>query len=439
MSRLALDFLTESVLWSDADQSEQYSVLDDDQLRHELARYREHVLEQPIRMTQGLAATLSARDQGWGEGTVARSALYFDEVLLPDPVFELTEWTRDGVFAFETELPRADLVQAVRRMRALVPLVRLGRVRFIPSTLALEAPERQLLLYSEDNFEGEVPLELREWFRDRAQIRKVVTDGHGRRLVLVAPPDLDTSSIQVSFGQHGRVHTYDHMRFLEFNEEDRSFTSAQMPPTDEESLQAWVAQSLNRSAGGLLKDTITDAAIAWRMDSSFVTSCAVTAKLLEGLPFEGISPPSPGLALELELPMVENASVEQIAELIEREPEAFEAFRFELNAVVESIHAAEGHSERAAQARDAVNKLTREQVHAVDRKVREARAALKWDIPMTAVQLGAGLLGLCAGDPSLGVLTAGLLTGGLTATGTLRKHQEHHALPGYFLWKLARA
>lgn len=437
MGRSSLDFLTESILWSDVDQEELYAALSEDELKAELARYRAYVLSQPVAAAGGLAATLSARERSWNDSTVKRSALYFDEVLLPDPVLDLIEWTREDVIAFHDEPSRAEIVTAVRRMRALVPLVRLDRVRFIPSTVVLEPPARQLLLYSEDNFESEVPPDLRAWFRARADLRKVVVDDRGRRLVLLAPPDLETSSIQVDFGQLGHVHTYDHMQLLELNVEDRSFRSAQMQPVDEASLRSWLEQSVNRSAGGLLNDTLADAELAWKLGSSLVTSCAVAAELLERLAIKGSSRQhSAGLAVKL--PMVEGASVEQIADLIEKEPIAFEAFRFELRALVATVREIDDPAERAVRIRAGVEKLANEQVHAVDCKVREARLSLKWDVPITAIQLAAGLVGLFAGDPTLAGLTAGFLTGGAQAMSAVKKHREHHALPGYFLWKLER-
>ena len=134
--------------------------------------------------------------------------------------------------------------------------------------------------------------------------------------------------------------------------------------------------------------------------------------------------------------MVQGASTEQLAELIEREREAFDAFRYELRTAADNLAAIDDPAERAAEARRVERTLAKEHVQAVDRKLREATRSLKWDIPCTVAQLAVGGLGLLTGDPSFSALSAGLVTGGKTAASTVRKHREHRLLPGYFLWRL---
>ncbi len=77
--------------------------------------------------------------------------------------------------------------------------------------------------------------------------------------------------------------------------------------------------------------------------------------------------------------MVETASFEQLAALIQEEPRAFEVFRSELKKVVEDIGLA-APSARPEAARTAAAQLGREQVHEVSRKLAEARGKLGWEI-----------------------------------------------------------
>ena len=93
---------------------------------------------------------------------------------------------------------------------------------------------------------------------------------------------------------------------------------------------------------------------------------------------------------------------------------------------------------RSAATKRAVDRLAREQVHAVEAKINEARRALKWDVPISAAQLAAGMLGVF-GDPTLTALTAGLVIGGAEVASAVRKQFEHRALPGYFLWRVKNA
>src|SRR6185503_7254114 len=143
MSRIAFDFLERSPLWLANHRANAYASLSDGDLLAELTNYRKHVLGERVPVAKGLSVAFSAQHGAAPDKDgIKRSVLYFDEVLLPDPVFDLTEWTRDlpRMPATSDEAPRDELTDAVREMKALTPLVRLGRVRFVPTTLPLESP-----------------------------------------------------------------------------------------------------------------------------------------------------------------------------------------------------------------------------------------------------------------------------------------------------------
>ncbi len=173
---------------------------------------------------------------------------------------------------------------------------------------------------------------------------------------------------------------------------------------------------------------------------SYVTTCDVTAEMLEILGRGDLRPDgTANSALSLKLPVLETATVEQLAELIERESASFEALRFELKVAAESLSTIDDPAARADEARKAEQKLAREQVYEVERKMREAKRALKWEIPLTLAQLGAGALGLLGGDITGLIVAGGVVGGGSTAAAAVRKFQEYSALPGYFLWSLSRS
>lgn len=438
MSRVAFEFLRKSPLWSSKDRAEGFAGLTDDELKAELSRYRAHVLDAKHAKAVGLGVAISAR-QGLRatDTSIKRSVLYFDEVLLPDPVFDVSEWSRDRLVMpwMQNDDPRLQLAAATRYMESLAPLVELGRIRFIPSTHVLEPPLRPLVYIPEEHKSG-VPKELLDWFTHRADVRKVVTDELGRRLVLRSAPDDQTGSIQIDFGQLGRVAAYDYQRIVGVTD-DKLILGMSGPPADPASLNAWLTQSISSSASDLLDDVLADLGVAQDLGCSFVTSCTMTAELLDVLHArqlhrDGVAES----ALSLNLPILETASIEQLAELIEREPAAFEAFRYELRIASESLSMIDEPRARAEEGLKTAQKLAREQVHEVDRKLREAKRGLKWDVPITIAQLAAGAIGLLSGDLSGLILASGLLTGGATGAGAVKKYAEHRALPGYFLWKL---
>jgi len=440
MSRAAFEFLARSPLWSSTHRDDAFARLTDEDLRRELAAYRTHILGGELQKAKGMSVAVSARQGNLpNDREIKQSVLYFDEVLLPDPVFDLTEWTRERVRmpAESDEPPREELVSAVRLMQELAPLVRLGRVRFVPTTHVLEPPEHLAVLFPDDLFESLVPEPLRAWFRERAVIRKVVVDHEKRqRLVLASGPDRETSSILVHFGQIGPAMTYDNLRPAAFGE-DRMVLMRVVPPDTDDALRRWIAQSTNKSAGEFLRQVSAEVENATILGCSFVTSCQTTADLLDHIGAPVASNREYGSSLSLELPMVETASIEQLARLIERESSAFEALRLELRTTVDSLSAISDPGAFSAEAKTASTRLAREQVHEVERKLLEAQRSLKYSLPITAALLAAAGLGFAAtGGIAAGL--AALCGSAAAAASTVKEHQAHRGQPGYFLWKLRK-
>jgi hypothetical protein len=189
-----------------------------------------------------------------------------------------------------------------------------------------------------------------------------------------------------------------------------------------------------------VKSVLADVAVAATLRCTYVTTCELTGQMLEMLGGKSIQPDSTAAAaLSLQLPLLEAASVEKLAELIERETASFEALRFELRVASESLACIDDPAARADEARRTEQKLARDQIHEVERKMREAKRALNWEVPLTLGNLAAGALGLLGGDVTGLLVAAGVLGGGATAAAAVRKFHEYRALPGYFLWRLNRS
>jgi hypothetical protein len=209
------------------------------------------------------------------------------------------------------------------------------------------------------------------------------------------------------------------------------------PPPNEEAMQQWIFQSVNKASADFLGDVLTDAETAWSLGASFITSCTATAELLDRI--RAPSDDESAAALALELPMVEAASFTQIAELLQTIPAAFDAFRFELKAAAETLAAIDDVKARGAEVKKLSDRLAREQVNEVERKMLEANRKLKWNIPITLSVLGAGAIGFAAGAQVLLTGIAAAVQGGAVVMSMFRDQQSYRALPGYFLWKLKRS
>jgi hypothetical protein len=110
-----------------------------------------------------------------------------------------------------------------------------------------------------------------------------------------------------------------------------------------------------------------------------------------------------------------------------------------LKAAAETLAAIDDVKARGAEVKKLSDRLAREQVNEVERKMLEANRKLKWNIPITLSVLGAGAIGFAAGAQVLLTGIAAAVQGGAVVMSMFRDQQSYRALPGYFLWKLKRS
>jgi hypothetical protein len=431
MSRVVFDFLTESPLWVNNDRG---IGLSDADLRAELKSYREHVLQNPSEKVSGLGICFGARDRRLNDHRdVKRSVMYFDEVLIPDPLFSLTERIEDS----RLSIHRDGVSSAVDYMRELMPLVRLGKVRFVETAHVLESPAGIPLLSPDDYFESLVPEDLRNWFHENARVRKVIVSVDGLRRVMGQPPDLGTRSIHVDFGQIGRHKGYDFAQLIKVSE-NGAIAMRLDAPSDEKVLDRWIYQSVNKSASDYLEDVAADAQEAWRLGCSYATACEVTANLLHKIQTKRVDAQEEANAiLQLDLPVVDAASIADISALIQSDLPALRALTIELRQAAESLAEIEDLDEKTKEAQVITKRISREQVYEVERKLLESRRGFLSDgLPIASATLAAGVFAyFAAGGGAMGGLATFFTS--LAGLGAERRtHNAYKALPGYFLWKL---
>lgn len=408
-----LEFLSSSPLGAEEGVGESFRGLSDRELKEELYRYRSNSLSQPlVRAPGGLSIAISAReDAARIDAQLKNSVLYFDEVLVPDPIFRVGEWSRgrprniwEDVTAPRKELVEA--VEAVRYIRALRPLMLSGKVRLVPSSYVLEPPEPVPVYFPRDLFADEVPTNLRDWFDSRARVRKVAITDDRKRLVLAKPVDEETHSIQVDFGQVGTVATYDFMHVERIAEDGVVWGRIAPPSGGADGLRDWVTQSTNKSAANYLRDVVRDASVAWRYGSSFATSCNATSELMQEICWPGVARDNAAAAaLSLNLPTVETSSSAMLADLIESESAAFSALKMELRKSIDLLSDIEDPAERAAELVRLQRKLAKEHVWEVEQRLKEIRRGRFSRMRVSSSGLAGVVLGaLAAGGNAVGVV-----------------------------------
>lgn len=147
MSKVLFDFLAESRVFDEGALETEYSELDDEELELELSNYREHVLANAEELERSLVPeedSLSvyfdtAGRDGPPEELLKQCVLYYDRLVLDDPVFEHTRAQSElqegysHMLGFEPpKIDRKAIARSARRMKLLTPLVAAGLGRIAP-------------------------------------------------------------------------------------------------------------------------------------------------------------------------------------------------------------------------------------------------------------------------------------------------------------------
>ena len=185
MSHIAFDFLSGSPLFAQEHIATKYADVSDAELWTELEKYRAHVLsrrEDLLAETAGAEGTLSVYFDTSSRALptvdlLKQCALYFDRAVIDDPLFPLTRQSTASSAAFgeylgfsAPELSRDGLSSSAAFMRSVRSMTAGQFLKFVPISAVLEPPNKTPLTYLATLYAERIPIELREWVRQRARI-----------------------------------------------------------------------------------------------------------------------------------------------------------------------------------------------------------------------------------------------------------------------------
>jgi hypothetical protein len=455
MSRLLYDFLSESFLFDDERVNAKYEGISAEELERELESYRKHAIQNLDRLREHLSGERSELSIYFDTAARAsppvpllkQSLLYYDRAILDDPLFRETH--RQGP-AQETvsrflghrsgEADRERVAKAASFMKQLTPMVAGDFLYFAPISLLHEPPETLVLTASEALFEERVPASLREFFAKRARVQPLERMPGGGWRSNPKSPLGPTRSIVVGFDDYPQPYIYQLLdtKVLSFDEAtgvaqiDQTLPDA---PPSEEQFRAWLTQSINQSAGDLLRRTEADVMNAVASGSLLLTNSGLVADLLT----EGFraSPPTPEteiarLAMNLELPIVQEAGIGDLMRVRVSEGEAFDAFRLALKSKLREMRHVSDAETLKAKIQDYQHELEQVQVPQLGQQIARLKREFMPDI-------GVGLASLMAAVLSPNATLMGVLVAGFSAAQkAVRYVNTKTQNPAFFLWKLKK-
>ena len=372
-----------------------------------------------------------------------QGAFYLDAVILSDPLFSQTEighenhevWSRTLDMPEPQRLNRKALVDAAELMLSCRWLVAQGYVRFFPTSLESEAPAQLPIYASDDGFEHVLPPHLLSQYKQAADVRSFVPTSRG----LEIQADLQLGRrIYIDFDRDGCtggfVYNLMEQEVVSANHETREVEFAlRMPsePPSQEQFDAWVAQSVNRSARNHFDMVSRDIGWSTQFGSQYLTRSRFTAALLDSTD-EVTSSSIPAATatgwLQLDLPFFDRVSMEKLM-AARSDEEAFHRFRLQLEKHFRELRLEVDPEKRRLKTENAMHELLEIQRTEVDSAIRRLKKK--------GVLTGLGALAtLAAATATSGVSLMATLVAGYTGLKTIEEYRvSAKDSPAYFLWQ----
>lgn len=448
MGSYAYDYLNDSLLLDSSLVTRLYSGLSDAVLEQELIKYREYCLKvlPEIRdsvKSQGVVSCL-ATDTLSQTSHLKQAALYLEEAVVSDPIFELTDFRSEISESFQLfmgmaatpNIDRKKLAKAALKLIDLRPLVAGGYVKLYPVTFELENQTKALpLLHSDNAFEDILPEPILRQYKTSAIVRSVQNDN---RKLLVMPHlrvgrhiDIRFQGMQRGFGMG---YTLFPPEILSSNEEQRTLTielSKDTPPPTKEEFDAWVNQSVNQTARSHYIDLNKRIALCDYLGCMFGTEHPFESNMLNmNVDSTDIKSNTLNCTLQMDVPFLEQVSSVDLMSIRNNDGEAFQSFRSELEkGLREARHESDPNRVRAI-IEDTQHELFEVQMSQIAPQVKHIKNTHLTDAGIAIAGIG------------LSVLTGGvsLFATGIAMAHGYKSHSDYKSKvttnPCHFLWKV---
>jgi len=347
MGSYAYDYLNESILLDGALISTAYKEISDSELKKELLRYREYCLKilpslrKETETGQDILSCMATNTMSQ-ISTLKQAALYLEQAVVKDVIFELTDFQSEATKAMtsfmgvkpSSDLNRQELTTAALRMVELRPLVYGGYVKLYPISFELENEKLLPLLYSENGFEDCLPSSILKIYKDNADVRSVVND-NGRMLVMKDLYTCRNISIQFKGMERGLSMGY-MLNPVSFSKTDKEnvynfIQTKAIDPPSQAVFSNWVNQSINSTALNHYIDLRKRIALCDQFNCMFSTDHLFESSLLNmAAGSVGIKENTLNCTLQMDIPFLNKVSSSDLMSIRNNDSDAFQLFRSEL-------------------------------------------------------------------------------------------------------------
>lgn len=451
MGSVIYDFLSESLLFDTSLQQSNYKSIPEKELQSELLKYKKFALSNINNVSEEISTTQSNLkifgDQDYfSTQHLMQTALYLDQVILPDPIYPICQEkhsmseTMNHFLGMDSsnEIDRRALSRATLKMKELTPMVMANFLKFFPVAHYHEPNKEIPINFSANGYSDILPADILSKYHDNAIVCSLKKTDKGLQVL----DSLEVGrgiAIQFKNDIEKNINIYQlfEQEVVKMNEETRiahfQMTLPETPPA-EEYFQAWVAQSINQTSKAHFDQLTLDFMLSAKFGASYLTTSNFNQSLL-GSPYseKDIQAYTSDCILNLDLPFLENVSINDLMAIKMNDGEAFEMFRRELERNFRELRLENDQNIINTKIENIVHELNDVQVTKIDQKIKEIR---KGALVQTGIAIG-GLAGSVATSGLSLAATLSAISNGCKSYSEYREKVKEN--PSYFLWKIKNA
>ena len=438
------NFLNDSFLFQQNNFINKFSKYTDRQLRNELQRYREYVLSRSNDLQSNIKENSNHLKMFVGNDCLPleklkQSVLYFDQVVYPDPLFELTYSPSKSSSAVGEYLNltknsgfnRERLVNAIENIFNLKPMSVENYLIFAPISILDEPPEEIPLRHSKTAFSDVLPPSILEEYRRSVQIYSM-EHSNGKTILADKLRVGRHIAIRLKGDSSNKFYGYSLLK-SNFDEVGSEFTLSMNLPNEapsHEEFEVWVNQSINQTAASHFTNLLNEISLSNQYRASYLTTSDLNAKLLGvELSHQSIKQFSSNCILNIELPFITNISLDNLMKIRNNESEAFQNFRTELERNFRELRLEADPRNLKIKIENVIHELTEVQVTKIDQDLKKLKVSKLKKVGISTANLISNLYSL---NP-IGAIES------ISQIGSAFQNKNIKQNPSYFLWKIKQS
>lgn len=455
MGSVTYNFLADSILFHERNISENFKNISNERIERELFDYRQHCIKnydlllKEIKDKNSLLSVFSSASET-PINLLTQTALYFDQYIISDPLFTLTDRRSDMTkvmseylgYDNSEEIDRQKLTNIATFLKKITPMVAGNFVKVFPLSYHFEGPKDSVPFNMPiDYYNGVLPTEILDFFWENVDVKSMKKEENGNGWYveneLYPCRGIVVDFKGTNFSSSMMYHLFE-MEVRDFDEKNNKATISHYLPDTAPSIEyfnAWVRQSINSASKAYFDRVFFENYLAAKFNCTYLCDNPFKANLISNT-FEvkdSIQTFTANQLMNFDLPFIENIDIEKLMSIRHFEEDTFTLFRVELEKHLRELRSISDEKQLKLKLENAFHELNSVQVQKINQKVQLFQRQMK----SSAIVAFAGLAGsVSTGGYSVLLAAAALAKGYKDYLDYREKVREN---PAYLLWKVRRS